>query len=167
MKMKVVVCSVVISLFCVVVLTSSHSLAKNGPEVPVLSKKGQLLESHYAAELESLRKEIKKALPTLDSRKVANFLKAAELERELAEGNCFQRLVTHNKDHAKRVSSAAAQLAEAKENLKKAEASPDDQKAEAVKTAEEELAKKEKNYENSRTSIWIASWPATNSIRCY
>jgi len=162
MKIKVIVFSVLVSLFCVGVLTSSCCLAKDdAPEVPVLTKKGLELEARYTKELDGLREKIKKALPNLDAKKVAVFLKAGELERatEVDRDTKEEELKANEgakqrfANDTKWVSSATPRLAEAKKNLKAAEAMSGDKKAEAVKAAEKELADAEKNFAKATTYL--------------
>ena len=128
---------------------------KSAPKVE-LTQAGQQLEKQYAAQLESLKIEITKALPKLSGAKTSAVEKArgnetsankalAEAQKNMGEIKKGQALVAHAK--GKWIGGAIKGIKAAKEKLKK---SKTDAEREA---AEKELANWEKNKKDGEDAL--------------
>lgn len=126
------------------------------PPAPELSDAGKRLEAAYTAELQSLRAKIAAALPDLDARSKAAYLDACKAEKaaeaaiadaqaRLDKINGAKGLVAHAK--GKWIGGADKGIAEAKAKLAKAG------NAAERKTAQDELAKWEKNREDGLAAL--------------
>lgn len=125
--------------------------------VAPLTETGEKLQAQYAATLEAVKGEISQALPQIDEQKKANLLKALDAEKAavdnldekhkaLSENRSFEGLLKH---HQGWLAKATKGVADAKAALKQAEAisGSAEEKAKAVKDAQEALAKIQENYE--------------------
>lgn len=74
--------AICVLLVATVIGTPNVWAKKKNPKTPEvqLTQAGQQLESQYSKQLESLKAEISKALPTVDGRKKSDFLKSREVE---------------------------------------------------------------------------------------
>jgi predicted nucleic acid-binding Zn-ribbon protein len=146
-------------LLSVLLLVTALSLPgvglASGSEI-ALTSTGKKLEAAYAAQLEELKEEIVKNLPSLDPEKKALFLNARGAEEEakaqleaaqkrMGEINTAKALVGHAK--GKWIGGADKGIAAAKEKLKKATTAAE------RKAAEEELAKWEQNREDGVAAL--------------
>jgi len=135
---------------------------KAAPKTP-LTEAGQKLEARYAEQLKALKAEISKVVPTVDEQKKAAYLKAREAEKAAeAQMNNSQAALNKNRgavgllNHRKGwIGRATKGVAEAKEKLKQAEAMKGDkeEKAKAVKAAQEALAEIQKNYDMAASEL--------------
>lgn len=132
------------------------AFAKPKTASAALSETGQALEVTYTGELKSLRAEIEKALPSVDSRLTADFQSAREtLKKADAEEDAAQKglgkvgaakgLVDHAK--GKWIGGAEKGIAQAEAALKKATTDAERE------TAKAELAKWQKNKEDGLAAL--------------
>ena len=145
------------ALIALAIGTSSVWAAKKkaAPQTP-LTEAGQKLMARYTGMLTELKAEISKAVPKVDERKKAAYLKAREAEKAAeAHANATKAALNKNRsavgllNHRKGwIGRAVKGVAAAKEKLKQAEAMTGDQKAkaEALKAAREGLAKIQENW---------------------
>jgi len=121
-----------------------------------LPEAAQKLEALYAGQLEALQAEISKALPAVDAQKNAAYLKTREAEgvskagldeaeKRMGELTSAQGSVGHAK--GKWIGGADKGIAESTEKLKKATTDAE------RKTAQEELAKWQKNREDGLAAL--------------
>ncbi len=139
---------------------------KNAAPQTQLTETGQKLEAQYAEQFEALKADISKALPTVEEQKKAAYLKTREAEKAAeAHANATQAALNENRggvgllNHRKAwIGRATTGVAEAKEKLKQAEAMTGDkqEKAKAVKEAQEALAKIQENYDWAARELKIS-----------
>ena len=136
--------------------------AKKAVETP-LTATGQKLEQRYAGILAKNKAEIAKAIPALNERKKSDYLKTREIEKAavverdaklgiLNKSKGSSGLLSHRKGW---IGRAITGVAEAKGNLKKAEAMTGDKaaKAKALEDAKAALAKIQANYDMAASEL--------------
>jgi hypothetical protein len=146
-----------IALLSGIVFSASLSLAKPKPEpVAPLSAKGQQLEKAYAAQMQSLKKDLRKSLSKFDASKKASYRKALEAESEArSRFNAAQQATGGVKkaegavSHAKNkwIRGADNGIGKAQKNLAAAKNSGQ------RKAAKKELAKWQKNREDGMKAL--------------
>ncbi len=153
-----------VALIAMAIGTSSVWAAKGkaAAETP-LTEAGQKLLERYTGMLTEIQAEISKALPTVNEQKKSAYPKAREAEKAAeAHANATQAALNKNRgamgllNHRKAwIGRATKGVAEAKEKLKQAEAMTGDkeQKAKAVKEAQEALAKIQDNWRMAASEL--------------
>ena len=155
---------VVLCLLAAVFMSiSDASGAKRSKQEIPLSSAAEKLYKQYSDMLTALQAEIEKALPKVDEQQKAAYLKAREAEKAAeAHANATQEALNKNRGHVGLlnhrkgwIGRATKGVAEAKEKLKQAEAMTGDteQKAKAVKEAQEALAKIQENYDMAASEL--------------
>jgi hypothetical protein len=139
----------------VAILVMAACLSTVSAAAPIaLSVAGKKLEASYAAQMESLKAEIIKALPQVDNQKKADYQQAAEAESAanahlkrcqaaLKKSGGVYGLLGHRK---KWMAEATGGVAHWKKKLKEAEAMTGEGKAEAVKAAQAALKVQQDGY---------------------
>ncbi len=132
-------------------------------EAAPLSATGEKLQAQYASVLTTLKTEIAQALPNIDGQKKAVFLKMLESEMA-AEENANDKRAALSKNrsgtgllnhHNGWLAKATKGVAEAKEKLQQAQALTGnaEEKAKAVKAAQEALAKIQANCDLAAVEV--------------
>ena len=132
------------------------------PEIP-LTEQGIMLEAQYTKELDRLKRELLKILPQIDETHKKSYINACVDEKaakdevdgrraDLNKNKGATGLLNHRKGW---ISRATKGVAEAKEKLKEANAMnvEAEEKAAAIKAAEEGLAKIQKNYDTAAIEL--------------
>ena len=152
------------TLIAMAIGTSTVSVAKRkaAAETP-LTAAGQKLLERYTGMLTELKAEISKAVPAVDEQKQSAYLKAREAEKAAeARANAAQAALNKNRGavgllrHRQGwIGRATKGVAEAKEKLKQAEAMKGDkeERAKALKEAQEALAKIQENYRMAASEL--------------
>lgn len=155
---------VVLCLLAAVFMSISNAAgAKRSKQEIPLSSAAEKLHKQYSDMLTALQAEIAKSVPKVDEQKKAAYLKAREAEKAAeAHANATQEALNKNRGHVGLlnhrkgwIGRATKGVAEAKEKLKQAEAMTGDteQKAKAVKEAQEALAKIQENYDMAASEL--------------
>lgn len=135
--------------------TSSVLAAKTTPEPP-LSEAGKKLEARYAGQMEALKEEIAKAMPSANAQKKAAFLKGREAEvaaenavvdaqKHMGEVATANALVGHAK--GKWIGGADKGIAAAKAKLKRATTAAESE------AAQKELEKWQQNRKDGENAL--------------
>jgi hypothetical protein len=152
------------ALIAMAIGASSVSAAKGkaAAETP-LTEAGQKLLERYTGMLTELKAEISKAVPAVDEQKKSAYRKAREAEKAAeARANAAQAALNKNRGavgllrHRQGwIGRATKGVAEAKEKLKQAEAMKGDkeERAKALKEAQEALAKIQENYRMAASEL--------------
>jgi len=145
------------------VLTGISS-AWAAPAAPVeLTPAGKKLEAQYAAQLEALKADIAKSVPTVDKRQMVAYQQARDVEKAAeADRNAKQTALNKSRGHGGLlkhrqdwIGRAVKGVAEAKEKLEQAEAMTGDQAAKdkALAEAREALAKIQENHNMAASEL--------------
>jgi len=155
-----------LAVLAVMAICISSAVAARKPKKPVaapLTKIGEKLLAGYSGQLNALTAGIAKALPRINEQKKSAYLKALHTEKAAqADRDTKEAALNKNKGHVGLlnhrkgwIGRAIKGVAEAKVNLKKAQAMTGDAdaKAKALKEAQKGLADIQANYNNAASEL--------------